>query len=316
MARALRAVSPDGESRRAERSAAGHVSRKVSAMRTLMKLVFACLLLASAGWAADQGSSAARHLAWSATTLDKLEQDFADVGYDVKAPDSAALAMAFASARTKLAGLKQALAVTNAEAKAAGKAAEFAKNLANLMQLTIDRSGDLAEKRATLRRLLEDQPALAKTDFGKRLDEVWLALARSLLRQAAEQLAEKPLAAGEIDGEWNLQAVRFDQLVDEGTDEGAYLAHHEELLGKMRESGKTVSLAPLEAARAKVRSARHAQQDLALEKQTHANQVTQQNLWIQSLDDKAQQLNEAADQARELYDQAQDKIQQALDADQ
>jgi methyl-accepting chemotaxis protein len=167
-----------------------------------------------------------------------------------------------------------------------------------------------------MRKLLEDQPALAKTDFGKRLDEVLQALAGSLLRQAAEQLAEKPLAAGEIDGEWYLQSLRFDQLVDEGTDEAAYLAHKEEMLNKIRESGKAVSLAALETARAKVRSVRHAQQELALEKQTHANQVTQQNLVIQSLDDKAPQLNEAADQARESYDQTQDKIQQVIDADQ
>jgi len=91
------------------------------------------------------------------------------------------------------------------------------------------------------------------------------------------------------------------------------MALKEELGNSIRESGKTISLQPLEEARETVRARKRPQQELAIAKQKRANQISHLNLQTQLLDQQAGKLGEAADQARQVFDQAQQKIQQAID---
>jgi hypothetical protein len=162
---------------------------------------------------------------------------------------------------------------------------------------------------------MADNPSLTNTDIGKRFDAALDLLAGNLARLTACQLEEKRVEAGEAEGEWNLQALRCDQMIEEGRDEAAFLARKEELTKNMREAGKTVSLSPLEAARQQARAARRQQQEAALAKQKLANQVSQLNLQAQLLDENTGKLDEAADQAGAACDQAQEKIQKAIDED-
>jgi hypothetical protein len=284
-------------------------------MNALLKVAVASLLLAAslAAPAAEKNSGAVRNLAWAALTLDKIEKDLGELAREPKGPEALALAAAFAGAHARLAALQQVVAAADAEPESLGKATDFAKNIANLAEWTLDRAGDLTGKKTALRKLGEEHPALATTDFGKQLDEVLLKLAGSVLNQAAGQLAGKQAAAGEAEGVWNMQALRFDQLMDEADNEAGWLGRKEELQNAIRDSGKQLKLTVLEAAREKVRAARHAQQELALEKQKYVNQVAQLNQLIQSLDEKAGALNEAADKAREAFDEAQGKLQEAID---
>ena len=282
-------------------------------MKALLKLMFAGWALAAAAVAAEQNTGAERNLAWAAITLEKIEKDLGAVACDPKGPDAAALSTAAAGARARLAALKQVVAAADAESESLGKAADFAKNLAGLAQWTIDRSGDLTGKRVARRKLLEERTVLARTDFGKQLDEVLCGLDGLSLRQAAAQLAGNQSAVTEAEALWNLQALRFDQLVDEADDEAGWLERKEELQSAIRESGKQIKLADLEAARAKVRDGRRTQQQLALEKQTLVNHTARLNQQVQALDEKEGQVKEAADRAREAFDQAQGKVQEALE---
>jgi hypothetical protein len=288
-------------------------SGKDDTMNALLKVAVASLLLAAslAVPAAEKNSGAVRNLAWAALTLEKIEKDLGELAREPKGPEALALAAAFAGAHARLAALQQAAAAADAESL--GKATDFAKNLANLAEWTLDRASDLTGKKTALRKLWEEHPVLATTDFGRQLDEVLLKLAGSVLDQAAGQLAGKQAAAGEAEGVWNTQALRFDQLMDEADNEAGWLGRKEELQNAIRESGKQLKLTALEAAREQVRAARHAQQELALEKQKYVNQVAQLNQLIQSLDEKAGALNEAADKAREAFDEAQGKLQEAID---
>jgi hypothetical protein len=282
-------------------------------MKTLLKLMLTGWTLTAVAVAAEPNGGALRNLAWAATTLAKVETDLGEIVREPQGPEAAALAAAVAEAHTRLAALKQVVATADAESESLGKAADFAKNLAGLAQWTIDRTGDLAGKQATRRKIFEERTVLAKTDFGKQLDDVLLALASCSVRQAAAQLAEKQVAVVEAEAVWNLQALRFDQLVDEADNEAGWLERKAELQDAVRESGKQIKLAGLESARDKVRTARLAQQQLALEKQQLVNRTAQLNLQAQALDEKGGQLNEATDRAREAFDEAQGKVQEALD---
>ena len=281
-------------------------------MKSLLKLMFAGWALAAVAVAAEQPNGAARNLAWAALTLEKVEKDLGEVACDPKGPDAVALTAAVAAAHARLTVLQRVAATADAETERIGKAADFTKNLAGLAQWTIDRAGDLAGKRLARRNLFTEHAVLAKTDYGKQLDDVLLALVGCTLRQAAAQIAEKQVLAGEAEGAWNSQALRFDQLMDEADDEAGWLDHRAELQEAIRESGKQIKLTDMEAARAKMSAARHAQQQAALDKQNLVNQTARLNLQIQLLDEKGGQLKEAADKAHEAFDAAQGKIQEAL----
>lgn len=281
-------------------------------MKSLLKLMLVGWLLVGVGVAAEQPNGVARNLAWAALTLEKVTKDLGEIACEPKGPDAVALASAEAAAHARLAALQQVTATADAESERASKAADFTKNLAGLAQWTIDRAGDLAGKQLARRNLFTEHAALAKTDYGKQLDEVLVALASCALRQAAAQLAEQQVLAGEAEGAWNNQALRFDQLMDEADDEAGWLDHKAELQDAIRESGKQIKLTDVEAARAKMRAARHAQQQVAQDKQNLANQTARLNLQIQMLDEKGGQLKDAADKAHEAFDAAQGKIQEAL----
>ncbi|MCX7006007.1 MAG: hypothetical protein NTY53_01935 [Kiritimatiellaeota bacterium] len=274
-------------------------------MKALMCLAVAGMLLTVT--AAEPRDGALRNLAWAAVTLEKIEKDLGELTCEPKGPD------AVAEARTRLAALKQVVATADAESESIGKAADLAKNVSDVAHWTIDRTSDLDGKRTNRRKMFEERSVLAKTAFGKQLDDVLLALANCSVRQAAAQLAEKQAAVVEAEAVWNLQSLRYDQLMDEADNEAGWLDRKEELLSAIRDSGKQIKLDELETARAKVRAARQAQQKLALEKQKLANQTALLNQQIQTLDEKGGQLNEATDQAREAFDQAQGKVQEALE---
>jgi hypothetical protein len=280
-------------------------------MKVLVSLVMAGLLLTAT--AAEPSGGALRNLAWAAVTLEKIEKDLGEIVCEPKGPDEVALAAAVAEAHARLAALKQVVAVADAESESLGKAADLARNLSDIARWTIDRAGDLASKRTNRRKMFEERTVLAKTGFGKELDAVLLALANCSVRQVAAQLAEKQPVVTEAEAVWNLQALRFDQLMDEADNEAGWLERKEELLGAIRDAGKQIKLDELEMTRAKVRAARQAQQKLALEKQQLANKTAQLNQQMLALDEKASQLNEATDRAREAFDQAQGKVQEALE---
>ena len=248
-------------------------------------------------------------------TLDNIEKDLAEVAKEHKLADTDALASAFQSARTRLAALKRPSAATPAEAGDPAAALQFARNVASLTEPLMDRMGDLDGKREAFHDLMADNPSLTNTDIGKRFDAALDLLAGNLARLTARQLEEKQIEAAEAEGEWNLQALRCDQVIEEGRDEAAFLARKEELTKNMREAGKTVSLRPLDAARQRARAARRQQQEAALAKQKLANQISQLNLQTAMLDENSGKLDEAWDQAGAACDQAQEKIQQAIDAD-
>ncbi len=266
-----------------------------------------------AATAAEDNASALRNLAWAAATLEKIERDVGEIISDPKGPDAVALATAVADTHARLAALKQVVAMADAESESIGKAADAAKNLSGLAHWTIDRASDLAGKQTTRRKMFEERAVLAKTDFGRQLDELLLVLGKCSIRQAAAQLADKQAAVTEAEAVWNLQTQRFDQLLDEADNEAGWLEQREELQNAIRDAGKQLKLDELEAARAKVRVARHAQQKLALDKQQLANQIAKLNLQSQLLDEKGGQLNEAADRAREAFEAARGKVQEALD---
>ena len=280
-------------------------------MKALMCLAVAGSLMIAT--AAEKNDAALRNLAWAAVTLEKIEKDLGELTCEPKGPDAVALAAAVAEAHTRLAALKQVVAVADAESESIGKAADFAKNLSDVAHWTIDRASDLAGKRINQRKMFEERGVLAKTAFGKQLDEILLVLANCSVRQAAAQLAEKQAAVAEAEAVWNIQALRYDQLMDEADNEAGWLERREELQTAIRDSGKQIKLDELETARAKVRAARQAQQKLALTKQELVNKTAQLNQQIQSLDEKGGQLNEATDRAREAFDQAQGKVQEALE---
>jgi len=261
----------------------------------------------------QRSASAARNLEWAGVTLDNIEKDLADVVQEHKLADKDSLASAFQSARTRLAALKKPAAASQAEAGDPAAALEFARNIASLPEPLLDRIGDLDGKQETYHDLMADNPSLTNTDIGKRFDGALVLLAGDLARLTACQLEEKRNEACEAEGEWNLQGMRCDQIIDEGRDEAGYLARKEELNKNMREAGKTVSLRPLESARQQARAAKRGQQEAALAKQKLANQISALNLQNQILDENAGKLQEAVDQASTACDQAQERIQQAID---
>jgi hypothetical protein len=268
---------------------------------------------APAAGVGQKSASAARNLEWAEATLDKMEKDLAEVARDNKLTDTNSLASAFQSARARLATLKKVATASEADSGDPAQAIEFTRNIAGLPQPLLDRMGDLDGKRATYHDLVADNPSLTNTDIGKRFDEALQSLAGDLAHLTACQLERKQSDAGEAEGVWNLQALRCDQIIEEGKDEAAYLARKEELKKNMRDAGKTISLSPLDSAREQARAAKRQQQEAALAKQKLANQISQLNLQTQLLDEDAGKLNEAADQAGSAYDQAQEKIQQAID---
>ena len=282
-------------------------------MKSLLKLMFAGLALVTAAVAAEPREGAARNLAWAATTLEKIEKDLGELTREPKGADAVALAAAVAEAHARLAALKTVVATADAESESIGKAADFAKDLASLAQWTIDRAGELAGKRHARRKMFEERAVLTKTDFGKQLDAALLALAGTSLRQAAAQLGAKQSAALAAEAAWNTQALRFDQLMEAADDEANWLDRKAEWLSAISDSGKQIKLTELEAAREKIRAARHALHAVAQEKQQAVNHAAEVNQQIQSLDEKGGQLKEAVDKAHEAFDQAQGRVQEALD---
>jgi hypothetical protein len=280
---------------------------------TGLLLAGSLLFLTPAIRAAQKPASVARNLEWAGATLDNMEKDLAEVVQDNRLTDTNSLVPAFLSARSRLASLRRLTTGTAADPGDLSKAIEFAKNVAGVPQSVLDRIGELDQKREAYRKLIADNPSLSETDIGKRFDDAYRSLAGDLMHLTVCQLEEKPLEAGEAEGEWNLQALRCDQIIEEGTDEAAYLVRKEELKRGVREAGKTISLDPLDSAREQVRITKRRQQEAALEKQKLANQISQLNLQTQLLQEKAGKLDEAASQAGEAYDQAQDKIQQRID---
>ena len=263
--------------------------------------------------AAQKSATAERNLVWAGVTLAKVEKDLAEVIRDNKLTDTNALTAAFQSTRSKLASLKKVATGAAHDAENLAKVMDSTRNISGLALSVLDLISDLEGKRETFDKLADEYPALAKTDLGKRFDAEFQLLAGSLLRRVALQLEEKRIEAGEAEGQWSLRAMRCDQLIEEGSDEATYLAQKEDLGDAIRESGKTISLAPLAAAREIIRASQRQQQELTIEKQKQANQISQANLLTQLLDEKAGKLNEATDQAREAYDQAQERIQQTID---
>jgi hypothetical protein len=262
---------------------------------------------------AQQAAGAARNLEWAGATLDNIEKDMAGVVEKYKPSDTGSLTSAFQTARAKLVNLQMAAKASQPDAGDLDAAIDFTKNVASLPQPLLDRIGDLDGKQETYHDLMADNPSLTNTDIGKRFDGALVLLAGDLARLTACQLEEKRNEACEAEGEWNLQGMRCDQIIDEGRDEAGYLARKEELNKNMREAGKTVSLRPLESARQQARAAKRGQQEAALAKQKLANQISALNLQNQILDENAGKLQEAVDQASTACDQAQERIQQAID---
>jgi hypothetical protein len=260
-------------------------------------------------------ASVARNLEWAGATLDNIETNIAQVIQENKLAATNSPASAFESARAKLATLRKAALSTETDSDTLAKALDFTKNVAGIPQPLLDRIGDLNGKRDTYRELMNDSPSLTNTDVGKRFGEAVQSLAATLVRLTACQVEQKQIEAGDAEGGWNLQSLRCDQIIDEGRDEASYLATKEDLTKSIREAGKTVSLAPLDAAREQVRAAKRRQQEAALAKQKLANQISQLNLQNQMLDDHAGDLDQARDQAGDAFDQARQKIQQAIDDD-
>jgi len=258
-------------------------------------------------------AGAARNLEWAGATLDNIEKDLAGVVEKYKAADTSSLAAAFQSARAKLDNLKKSAKASPPDAGDLGAAIDFTKNAASLPEPLLDRIGDLDGKQEAYHDLMSDNPSLTNTDIGKRFEEALQLLAGDLAHLTACQLEQKRNEAGAAEGEWNLQELRCDQIIEEGRDEAAYLARREDLNKNMREAGKTISLRPLESAREQVRAAKRRQQEAALAKQKLANQISLLNLQSQLLDENAGKLGEAVDQASTACDQAQEKIQQAID---
>ena len=262
---------------------------------------------------AEQSAGAARNLEWAGATLDNIEKDLAGVVEKFKPSDTGSLTSAFQSARSKLDNLKKTVKASQPDAGDLAAAIDFTKNVASLPQPLLDRIGDLDGKQETYHDLMADNRLLTNTDIGKRFEGALQLLAGDLAHLTACQLEQKQNEACEAEGEWNLKALRCDQIIDEGRDEAAYLARKEELIKNMREAGKTISLGPLESAREQVRAAKRRQQEAALAKQKLANQITELNLQSAQLDDNGGKLGDAVDQASTAVDQAQEKIQQAID---
>lgn len=258
-------------------------------------------------------AGAVRNLDWAGATLDIIEQNLAEAAQDNRLSDTSSVTSAFRSARAKLATLKNAAMATEPSTEDLDKAVEFTKNVAGIPQPLLDRMGDLSGKRETYHDLITDNPSLENTDIGKRFDEALRSLTAALARLTACQVEQKDLDAAEAEGAWNLQALRCDQIIEEGRDEASYLATKEDLKKSMREAGKKINLAPLDAAREQVRAAKRLQQQAALDKQKLANQIGQLNLQTQLLDQNAGELDHAGDQANAAFDQAQQKLQQAID---
>jgi hypothetical protein len=263
--------------------------------------------------AARQSPGAARNLDWAGATLDLIQSNLAEVVQDYKLTDTSSLNAAFQSARAKIVPLKNAVLSTEPGSENLDKAVEFTKSVAGIPQPLLDRIGDLNGKRDTYHDLTNDNPSLAGTDIGKRFDEAIQSLAAALARLTACQVDQKEVEAGEAEGAWNLQALRCDQIIEEGRDEASYLATKEDLTKSIREAGKKISLAPLDSARQQVRAAKRRQQEAALDKLKLANQINLLNLQTQLMDQNSGQLDQAGDQASASFDQAQQKIQQAID---
>lgn len=280
-------------------------------MKTILGLVSAAAMLAAG--AAEPREGGLRNLTWAAASLEKIEKDLGEIVTDPKGPAATALAAATADVRARLAALKQIVPTADAESESLGKAADLAKNISDVARWTIDRATDLAGRQTNRRKLFEERGVLAKTTLGKQLDLVLLALADCSVRQAAAQLAEKQAAVVEAEAVWNLQALRFDQLMEEADTEAGWLERRDELLGAIRDAGKQIKLDDLEAARQQQREARQAQQKLALEKQELINRTALLNQQVQTLDERNGKLQEEADRAREAFDAAQGKVQEALE---
>ncbi|MCX7045503.1 MAG: hypothetical protein NTX50_08485 [Candidatus Sumerlaeota bacterium] len=205
-------------------------------MKNAIGLIFAGLLvfIMPAAQAAQKSAGALRNLDWAGATVDKIEKDLAEFIQVNKLPTSNALAAAIQKARAKLSDLKSIVTVIEPGPEDLGKVMNYTKNLSNLAQTIMDRISDLDGKREAYRKLIADNPPLAKTDFGKRFDDEFRLLGESLVRLTACQLESKPIEAGEAEGAWNLQALRCDQMMEEGSEEAAYLARKEELKNSMR----------------------------------------------------------------------------------
>jgi hypothetical protein len=160
---------------------------------------------------------------------------------------------------------------------------------------------------------MADNASLKNTDIPKRFDAALQSLAGNLAQLTACQVEEKRNEAAAAEGEWNLQSLRCDQILDEARDEAAYLDKKEDLKKSMSEAGRLINLTPLDSARDKVRAAKRRQQEAALEKLKLAGQVSQLNLQSELLDDNAGKLDEAVSQANDASDRAVDRIQEAID---
>jgi len=262
---------------------------------------------------AQKTDSVIRDLDWAEATLDKIGKDLDEIARDNKISDTTPLTSALQSARAKSDAFRKAAAADVPDAGDLAGAVDFTKNVASVPGSLLDRIDDLDGKKEAYQNLTNDNPSLGDTDIGKRFDGAFQSLAGDLLRLTACQIAQKESDAGEAEGEWNLQSLRCDQILDEGKDEAAYLATKEDLKKSMREAGKTISLTPLDTAREQVRAAKRQQQEAALTKQKLANQSNQLNLQSQLMDEKSGELDAAADRAGDAFDQARQKIQQAID---
>ena len=147
---------------------------------------------------------------------------------DNKVADTTSLASGFQNARAKLATLEKAATAAEPDSADLSKAVEFAKNVASVPQPLLDRIGDLDDKRDTFHNLMTNNPSLATADIAKRFDEALQSLAAALVRLTACQVEQKELDAGEAEGGWNLQALRCDQIIEDGRDEASYLATKED----------------------------------------------------------------------------------------
>jgi len=271
------------------------------------------VFLSSSVQSAQKTASVIRNLEWSGVTLEKIKTDLTAVVQDYQLADTNSLISAIESAKHRLTSLRIAATATEPDSGDLAKASEFAKNIAGLAQLVLGRIEDLDGKQETCRALIADNPSLANTDIGKRFDEAIQSLAGSLVSQSECQLKEETIEAGEAENEWNLQTLRCDQLIEEGTAEAAHLAKKEELKKSISEAGKAISLSPLESAHEQVRAALRQRQEAAVQKQKLANQINHLNLQTQLLDDNSGKLDQTTDQANEAYEQAQENIQEAVD---
>ncbi len=278
-----------------------------------LALAVSLILLSPSLIAAPKATAAARNLEWAALTLDKIEKDLAEVIEEHKLTDTNALATAFQTSRGRIAVLKKAIGVTASASDAFSKSMDFSRNISSAADSLFDRISDLNAKRESYRKLTEENPILLKTDIGTRFNEGLRLQAGLILRVEVCQLGEKPLEANEAEGELNLQAMRCEQILDTGWDEGGYLNRKEEMVRSIREGGKSISLAPLDEVREKVRAVKRQQHELAIEKQKQANQISHANLQSQLLDQQTEKLSGVADEARQAFDEVQEKIQQSID---